>query len=142
MAGEHLAAMPSHPLTVDLPKPGGHYSHVTVANGFVFISGQLPISADGKKLADSSFEAQAEQVLHNVERALQSAGSSIDRLVQVRVYIDDIANWPAFNEIYARWAGNAYPSRAIVPTGPLHFGFKIEIEAVAVADPVAQAKDE
>jgi reactive intermediate/imine deaminase len=105
---------------------------VTVANGFVFVSGQLPISAAGVRLTDSPFDEQAQQVLDNVEQALRAAGSSIDRLVQVRVYVDDIENWPEFNRIYARWAGAARPSRAIVPTGPLHFGLKVEVEAVAV----------
>jgi len=51
--------------------------------------------------------------------------------VQVRVYIDDMANWPAFNAVYARWAGEAKPARAVVPTGALHFGLKVEVEAVA-----------
>ncbi|MGJ3700998.1 RidA family protein [Variovorax sp. AFSI2.2] len=115
-----------------LAKPGGHYSHATVANGFVFVSGQLPITADGTRLAEASFEQQTRQVLDNVKAALLAAGSGIDRLVQVRVYLDAIENWPAFNAIYAEWAGDARPSRAIVPTGPLHFGFKVEVEAVAL----------
>jgi len=115
-----------------LAAPGGHYSHATVANGFVFVSGQLPIAPDGTRLAEASFEQQAQQVLENVKTALAAAGSGIDRLVQVRVYLDAIENWPAFNTIYAQWAGDARPSRAIVPTGPLHFGFKVEVEAVAL----------
>ena len=115
-----------------LATPGGHYSHATVANGFVFVSGQLPITADGTRLAGASFEQQTRQVLDNVKAALLAAGSGIDRLVQVRVYLDAIENWPAFNAIYAEWAGDARPSRAIVPTGPLHFGFKVEVEAVAL----------
>jgi reactive intermediate/imine deaminase len=113
-------------------KPGGHYSHGVVANGFVFVSGQLPIARDGRKLSDASFAEQAEQVLANVEAVLKAAGSGIDRLVQVRVYVDDVANWPEFNAIYAKWAGESRPSRAVVPTGALHYGFKIEVEAVAM----------
>ena len=116
-----------------LSTPGGHYSHAAVANGFVFVSGQLPITAEGVKLVDAAFEQQAGQVLKNVEAALLGAGSSIAQLAQVRVYLDDIHNWPAFNILYAKWAGAARPARAIVPTGPLHFGFKIEIEVMALA---------
>lgn len=112
--------------------PGGHYSHGTVANGFVFVSGQLPITAAGEKLTDASFADQARQVLMNVKAVLQASGSGIDRLVQVRVYVDDLANWPEFNTVYAEWAGASRPSRAVVPTGPLHYGFKVEVEAVAV----------
>lgn len=132
MAGENRSQQPVHPATPGLPTPGGHYSHVTVANGFVFVSGQLPVTAAGIRLADRPFAEQAKQVLDNVEQALLAAGSAIDRLVQVRVYVDDIENWPEFNRIYADWAGNARPSRAVVPTGALHFGFKVEVEAVAV----------
>jgi len=68
----------------------------------------------------------------NLATALEGAGSSISQLVQVRVYLADIEHWPSFNQIYADWAGDARPARAIVPVGPLHFGFKIEIEATAM----------
>jgi reactive intermediate/imine deaminase len=112
--------------------PGGHYSHAVKANGFVFISGELPIARDGTKLVDAPFERQAQQVLDNVAAALTGAGSAVERLVQVRVYVTDIANWPAFNTIYAAWIGASRPARAVVPVPELHFGFKIEIEAVAL----------
>src|ERR1700704_4108245 len=97
-----------------MAKPGGHYSHAVTANGFVFIAGQLPIAPDGAKLADAPFEQQAQQVLDNVGAALAGAGSSIDRLVQVRVYVTDIKSWPAFNTIYAKWIGSSRPARAVV----------------------------
>ncbi|CAN5445191.1 RidA family protein [soil metagenome] len=116
-----------------LRPPGGHYSHAVVANGFVFVSGQLPIAPDGSKLVDASFEDQARQTLANVAEALRAAGSGISDLVQVRVYLASIEDWPAFNSLYATWAGAAQPARAIVPTGPLHFGLRIEIEATALA---------
>lgn len=132
MDGEIGHAAPYYPATPLLASPGGHYSHVAVANGFVFVSGQLPITAAGEKLVSYPFEIQAEQVLKNLEHALVAAGTGIAQLVQVRVYLDDIKHWPAFNDIYAQWAGSARPARAIVPTGPLHFGLKIEVEATAV----------
>ena len=115
-----------------MAKPGGHYTHAVTANGFVFVAGQLPIARDGSKLVDVPFEQQAQQVLDNVAAALKGAGSAIERLVQVRVYVTDIASWPAFNTLYAHWIGNARPARAVVPVPVLHFGFKIEIEAVAL----------
>ncbi len=113
--------------------PGGHYTHAVSGNGFIFVSGQLPIATDGSKLNDAPFEQQAQQVLDNVTAALTSAGSAIGRLVQVRVYVTDIASWPAFNAIYAKWIGSSRPARAVVPVPELHYGFKIEIEAVALA---------
>lgn len=116
-----------------LAPPGGHYSHASIAAGLVFVSGQLPIRPDGVKLVDAAFEEQAAQVLANVQAALEGAGSGVAHLVQVRVYIDDMQNWPAFNTVYARWAGGVKPARAVVPTGPLHFGLKVEVEAVGLA---------
>jgi reactive intermediate/imine deaminase len=122
----------------DLAAPGGHYSHVSVARGLAFVSGQLPITPAGIRLVDASFEDQARQVLANVKAALEAAGSGIPHLVQVRVYVDDMANWQLFNAVYREWAGSVRPSRAVVPTGPLHFGLKIEVEAIGlVAVPFA-----
>ena len=115
-----------------LAAPGGHYSHAVVAGGLVFVSGQLPIAPSGEKLGTATFDVQARQVLANVEAALTAAGSSVAQLAQVRVYVTDIAHWPAFNTIYAEWAGASRPARAVVPVPHLHFGFLIEVEAVAV----------
>jgi enamine deaminase RidA (YjgF/YER057c/UK114 family) len=105
MAGENPLSLPLHQPTSGLAPPGGHYSHVAIANGFVFVSGQLPITVAGEKLVDASFEVQATRALSSLEHPLAAAGTSIDRLVQVRVYICDIAHWPIFNRIYAQWAG-------------------------------------
>jgi reactive intermediate/imine deaminase len=121
------------PLPADLARPGGHYSHAVSAGGFVFVAGQLPIAPDGRKLDGEPFEAQARQVLANVAAALRGAGSSIDKLVQVRVYITDIERWPEFNAVYAQWAGQARPARAVVPVPLLHYGFLLEVEATALA---------
>ena len=117
---------------VDMAPPGGHYSHAVVAGGFVHVAGQLPIAADGRKLADAPFEQQAQQVLANVEAALRGAGSRPDQLVQVRVYLTDIDHWPAFNALYAAWLGPHRPARAVVPVPVLHYGFLLEVEAVAL----------
>lgn len=134
MAGDHHSSLvgPDYVAVPALAKPGGHYSHACRGGNLVFISGQLPITPEGKRLVDASFEDQAVQVLANLETVLAAAGSSTDQLLHVRVYVDDIANWPTFNRIYEEWAGSARPARAVVPTGPLHFGLKVEIEATAL----------
>jgi 2-iminobutanoate/2-iminopropanoate deaminase len=121
------------PVPSDLAAPRGHYSHAVTGAGLVFVSGQLPVDANGQLLADAPFEVQARQVLQNVGAALRSAGSSVDRLLQVRVYVTDIAHWPAFNAIYAEWCGQARPARAVVPVPQLHYGFLVEVEATALA---------
>ena len=127
MADEIVATNPD-----TMAAPGGHYSHAVLAGGLVFISGQLPIAPDGRRLDDAPFEAQARQVLDNVAHALAAAGTAVSRLVQVRVYVTDINSWPTFNTIYAAWAGPTRPARCVVPVPELHYGFKIEVEAVAL----------
>jgi reactive intermediate/imine deaminase len=127
MAGDPVLTNPA-----TMAAPGGHYSHAVTANGFVFVSGQLPIAPDGRKLNEAPFEQQVRQVLDNVAAALEATGSSVSRLVQVRVYVTDIASWPAFNTLYAEWAGAGRPARAVVPVPQLHYGFQIEVEAVAL----------
>jgi reactive intermediate/imine deaminase len=128
--------MESGPKTFDpvsLAPPAGHYSHAVVHNGVVYISGQLPISSDGAKLTEADFATQARQCLANIAAALAAAGSRLDRLIQVRVYVTDIANWPAFDALYAQWIGEHRPARAIVPVPALHHGLLLEIEATAAA---------
>lgn len=118
-----------------MASPGGHYSHAVRAGNVVFVSGQLPITADGTKLADHDFQTQVRQVLDNLAMALTAANSAIDKLVQVRVYVTDINDWPVFDKIYSEWIGSVRPARAVVPVPTLHYGFSIEIEAVALGDP-------
>ena len=84
------------------------------------------------KLTDASFLVQAKQVLANVEAVLRACGNSVSKLVQVRVRVDDLENWREFDAIYAEWAGSSRPSRAVVPTGRLHYGLKVEVEAIAL----------
>jgi reactive intermediate/imine deaminase len=124
-------ATPAHPPVDGIAPPGGHYSHVACAHGFAFISGQLPIGETGEKRPDAPFDDQVRQVLRNLDAVLRAVGCGIAHLVQVRVYLADIDDWPRFNTLYAAWAGDARPARAIVPTGALHYGFRIEIEATA-----------
>ncbi len=116
-----------------LTRPGGHYSHAVVGAGLVFVAGQLAVTPDGTRLTDASFAVQAQQTLANVAAALTAAGSGIEKLLSVRVYLTDIDDWTEFNTVYAAWAGSARPARAVVPVPVLHFGFRVEIEAVALA---------
>ena len=116
----------------NMATPGGHYSHASIASGLVFVSGQLPITPSGELLNQLSFEEQVKQTLSNVKTVLEAAGSSVAQLVQVRVYITSISNWPSFNQIYKEWAGQSLPARAVVPVPELHYGFSIEVEAIGV----------
>ncbi|MFK7699733.1 RidA family protein [Pseudomonas caspiana] len=113
--------------------PAGHYSHLSIANGFVMISGQLPITADGAHLANASFEDQTRQVLLNLDSCLEAAGISRKQLVQVRVYVTNIDQWPLFNRLYGEWLGEHRPARAVAGVAQLHYGCAVEVEAMAVA---------
>jgi 2-iminobutanoate/2-iminopropanoate deaminase len=117
--------------TTNAPKPGGHYSQGIVYNGLVFVSGQLSIDpkTGDKKLG--SIEEQTEQALKNVAEILKAAGSSLERVLKVTIYVSDINYWGAVNEVYTRIMGAHRPARAVIPTRDLHYGFLIEIEAVA-----------
>ena len=109
----------------------GHYSQAVVRGGEVFVSGLLPITPDGTKLTADTFAGQTEQVLNNLEAILEASGSSLSQLLSVRVYISNIDDWQTFNAIYAKRLGSHRPARAVVPVPGLHFGFKLELEAIA-----------
>ena len=118
-------------LTPNAPAPGGHYSQAIIHNGLIYVAGQLPIDpATGEKKL-GSVEEQTEQVLANIRAILEAAGSSLNRVLKMTVYISDIELWGKVNEIYARALGEHRPARAVVPIKELHYGFKIEIEAIA-----------
>ena len=111
--------------------PGGHYSHAVKVGDLIYLSGQLPIAADGTRLAYRDFATQVGQVFANLTAALDGAGGSVAELVQVRVYVVDINDWPLFDLLYSEWIGRYRPARAVVPVPALHYGFRIEVEAVA-----------
>lgn len=117
--------------------PGGHYSHVVVHAGLAYVSGQLPIGPGGPLPADAPFAVQAGQVLDNLAAALAAAGSGLDRVLRCTVYVTDIADWPAFNALYAERFGAVRPARTVVPVPVLHYGYRLELDAIAVAGPVA-----
>lgn len=117
--------------TQNAPTPGGHYSQAVVYNGLVFVSGQLAIDPQTGEKKLGSIEEQTEQVLKNVAEILKAANSDLSRVLKMTVYISDISLWAAVNTVYARLMGEHRPARAVVPTRDLHYGFLIEIEAIA-----------
>ena len=109
----------------------GHYSQAIASEGLLFISGQLPVGADGTHNYDKPFEEQAECVLANLEAILQAGESQKENLLKVTVYIADLAKWGVFNDIYSKFMGEHKPARAVVPVPKLHYGYQLEIEAIA-----------
>lgn len=117
--------------TPNAPAPGGHYSQAVVCNGLVFVSGQLSIDPQTGEKKLGSIEQQTEQVLKNVSEILKAANSDLSQVLKMTVYVSDINFWAAVNEVYARVMGEHRPARAVIPTGDLHYGFLIEIDAIA-----------
>jgi 2-iminobutanoate/2-iminopropanoate deaminase len=117
--------------TPNAPKAGGHYSQAVVHNGVVYISGQLAIDPKSGERKLGPIEEQTGQALRNVIAIAEAAGSDLNHILKTTVYISDIELWGKVNEIYAQFFGDHRPARAVVPTKELHFGFLVEIEAVA-----------
>ncbi|MBA3354093.1 MAG: RidA family protein [Blastocatellia bacterium] len=115
----------------DSPKPAGHYSPGIVHDGLVFVSGQLPMDLVTREPFTGSIEEQTELALKNVEAVLHEAGSDLDHVLQMTIYVSDMELWGEVNKTYARVMGDHRPARAIVPVKDLHFGTKIEIQAIA-----------
>lgn len=118
-------------LTALAPAPAGHYSQAMRSGSTVYISGQLPIRSDGHKLADETFEPQARQAIANMLAILKAAGGEPEHLCRVTAYIVGVANWPEFNRIYAEMIPDARPARTVVPVPELHYGFLVEVDAIA-----------
>ena len=119
-------------LTPNAPKPAGHYSQAMVHGDTIYISGQLPIDPQTGEKRLGSIEEQTEQVLKNLTGILTAANSELNRVVKTTVYISDIRLWDRVNAVYSEFFGEHRPARAVVPTKELHFGFQIELEAIAV----------
>jgi len=113
------------------PAPAGHYSQGVVCGGVVYVAGQLGKDPYDPDAAPGSAAAQTKQALANVSAVLEAAGSSLRHLLQVTVYVSDIALWAEVNEAYAEVLGEHRPARAIVPIGPLRGGYVLEIQATA-----------
>ena len=120
--------------TGNAPTPAGHYSQAVVYNGLVFVAGQLSIDPQTGEKKLGSIEEQTEQALKNVAAILEAANSSLGRVLKMTVYVADIELWSAVNAVYSRILGEHKPARAVIPTGELHYGFLIEIDAIAAVN--------
>ena len=123
--------MPREVRTEHAPAARGHYAQAIEHGGLVYVSGQLPIDAADPERRIEGFEAQARQAIANVLAIVEAAGSSRERLLRVTVYVAGIEHWPRFNAIYAESIGSHRPARTVVPVPELHYGYLVEIDAIA-----------
>jgi len=117
--------------TEKAPAPGGHYSQAVVHNGLVFVAGQLSIEPRTLEKKLGSIEEQTEQALTNVSEILKASGSDLSLVLKMTIYVSDIGLWQRVNAVYARVMGDHRPARAVIPTKELHYGFLVEIDAIA-----------
>jgi 2-iminobutanoate/2-iminopropanoate deaminase len=115
------------------PFQGAPYSQAIRAGDLVFVSGQLALRPDHAEIVSDSIEEQTEQVFANLRAILEEAGSSLDRLVKTTVYLADLGDFAAMNEVYAKHVGAQPPARATIEVSALPSGAKVEVEAVALA---------
>ncbi|MEI8104915.1 MAG: RidA family protein [Actinomycetes bacterium] len=122
--------------TDEAPAPfqGAPYSQAIKANGFVFVSGQLALLPGHTALVDGGITEQTEQVLANLKAILAAAGSSLDRIVKTTVFLQDLGDFAAMNEVYGRHIGDTPPARSTFQVAKLPSGALVEIEAIALCD--------
>jgi 2-iminobutanoate/2-iminopropanoate deaminase len=115
------------------PEAIGPYSQAIKANGFIFASGQIPLDPATMQIVAGGIEEQTGRVLENLKAVLEAAGSSLDHVVKTTVYLADMSEFAAMNEIYARYFGARKPARATVQVARLPRDAMIEIDVVALA---------
>jgi 2-iminobutanoate/2-iminopropanoate deaminase len=115
------------------PFQGAPYSQAIRAGDLVFVSGQLALRPDHAEIVSDSIEEQTQQVFANLRAILEESGSGLDRLVKTTVYLSDLGDFAAMNEVYAKHVGAQPPARATIEVSALPSGAKVEIDAIALA---------
>jgi 2-iminobutanoate/2-iminopropanoate deaminase len=115
------------------PKAIGPYSQAIRANGFIFISGQIPLDPKTQQMVEGNIAQQTERVLENLKGILEAAGSSLPHVVKTTVFLKDLNDFAAMNEVYGRYFSAHPPARATVEVSALPKGASIEIELIALA---------
>ena len=118
--------------TRDAPNPIGPYSQAIRANGFVFVSGQIPIDPVTGAVTSGDIAAQTRQVMNNLAAILGAAGSGLDRVVKTTVFLSDLDDFQRFNQVYGEFLGNAKPARATVQVSRLPKEVRLQVDAIAL----------
>lgn len=116
------------------PKAIGPYSQAVVAGNTVYVSGQLPMDPATGSLVEGDIKAKADRVFGNIAEILNAAGTSVDNVVKVTVYVKDMANFAPINEVYATYFGSNKPARAFVQVAALPKDADVEADAIAYVE--------
>ena len=119
--------------TEDAPGAIGPYSQAIVAGGFVFLSGQIPLDPATGQFVEGGIAEQTEQVLRNLSKVLEAAGTSIARVVKTTVFLADMGDFAAMNEVYGRFFVENPPARSTVEAARLPRDARVEIDLIALA---------
>ena len=114
------------------PQALGPYSQAVVANGFLFVSGQIPVHPATGNLLEDDIEAQTERVLQNLAAIVEAAGSGLDRVVKTTVYLKDMGEFARMNAVYSRFFPSQPPARATVEVARLPRDVRVEMDLIAV----------
>ncbi len=118
--------------TSKIPPSPNPFSLGTKANGFLFVSGQVGKDSTGKIVG--GFPAQVKQAMENLKVIIEAAGSSMDQVVKVNIYVTDITRIPELNSIYREYFPEIFPARAAMEVSQLGLGAEVEIDAIVLAD--------
>jgi 2-iminobutanoate/2-iminopropanoate deaminase len=119
--------------TTKAPAAIGPYSQAIVANGLVYTAGVIPLDPETKGVVGDDIHAQAERVLTSLRGLLEDAGSSLDLAIKTTCFLQDLADFPVFNEVYASYfSGDAAPARSTVQVAKLPMGVLVEVECIAL----------
>jgi 2-iminobutanoate/2-iminopropanoate deaminase len=114
------------------PKAIGPYSQAVRRNGFVFLSGQIPLDPKTGELVTGSIQSQTERVLENLKAVLAAAGLNLDDVVKTTVFLKDLADFSQMNEVYGKYFGSKPPARSTVEVARLPRDVRVEIDAIAI----------
>ena len=119
--------------TPHAPQAIGPYSQAIRANGFIFVSGQIPLDPASGQIVAGGVAEQTERVLANLQAILQAAGCALEQVVRTTVYLKDMGEFAAMNEVYGRFFPQSAPARATVEVARLPKDVRVEIDAIALA---------
>ena len=120
--------------TDNAPKAIGPYEQAIKANGFIYTAGQIPIDPKTGNVVEGGIAAQTRQVLENLKAVLEAGDATLGRVVKATVFLKNMADFAAMNEVYAQYLGSAKPARSTVAVAELPRGALIEIDLVALIE--------
>ncbi len=119
-------------MTDKAPKAIGPYSQAILANGFLFVSGQIPINPENGEILSGDIQAQTKLVMNNLSSILEKAGTSLEKVVKTTIYLKDMDDFQVVNNTYGEFFPGHKPARACVEVARLPKDVRIEIDAIAV----------